>query len=182
MKIKSKLQNLQQGNSSLKDYFSQVKKCVDALAAVGKPISVEDHTIYILSGLESEFESMISVIAAKSGPQSVQEVMALLLTQENRNESKKHVISSDGTPHLANLLTHAANVRKENHAPRNPNTHGSQNRGRGRTNKGGKQWTNRSRIQCQLCGKFCHTAVRCYSHFDPRFQGPNSSGSSGVFP
>lgn len=180
-----KLHTLQKGNSSLKDYFSPVKKCIDALAAAGKPMSIEDHIVYLLFGLGSEFESMISVITAKSGPQTVQEVMALLLTQENRNESKKSLLNSDGTLPSAHL-THAVALGKENDAPKNSTPslshNGTNNRFRGRGNRGGKQWNNRGRIQCQLCGKFGHTTLKCYSRFYPRFQGHPSSGSSSYSP
>lgn len=82
MKIKTKLQTIQKGGMSLKEYFSKIQQYVDALAVVDKPTSVEDHILYILSGLGSDFESMVSVISDKTGPQSIHEVMSLLLTRK----------------------------------------------------------------------------------------------------
>lgn len=81
MKIKTKLQTIQKGGMPLKEYFSKIQQYVDALAVVGKPVEVDDHILFILSGLGSEYESMVSIISAKAGSHSVHEVMALLLTQ-----------------------------------------------------------------------------------------------------
>lgn len=63
----------------LKEYFMKIQQCVDALASVGKSISQDDHILYILSGLGSEFESMISVITTRTDSLSIQDIMALLL-------------------------------------------------------------------------------------------------------
>lgn len=73
---------------SLNDYFAQIKKCIDALATVGKRVDTEDHIMYILNGLRSEYESMISSLTTSTDQQEVQEVMALLLTHENQIERK----------------------------------------------------------------------------------------------
>lgn len=43
-------------------------------------LCVEDHILYILSGLGFDYESMVLVISAKAGPQSVHEMISLLLT------------------------------------------------------------------------------------------------------
>lgn len=84
------------------------------MAAVRKPVSTDDHIVYILNGLGSDFEAMVSVISVKSGPRTVQDVMALLLTQENRNYTKMKSINSDGTPPSVHELTQHSHPGKEN--------------------------------------------------------------------
>ena len=80
----------------------KIQQCIDALASVGKPISQDDHILYILAGLGSEYESMIFVISARTDSPSVHYVTSLLLTQETRNENK---ISLEGSLPFANLAT-----------------------------------------------------------------------------
>lgn len=46
------------------EYFMKIQQYINALASVGKPISHDDHIIYILSSLGPEYGSMIFVIYA----------------------------------------------------------------------------------------------------------------------
>lgn len=57
-------------------FFQKVKKCIDYLAVVRKEVDIEDHIMYILNGLGSEYESMISTLTTSTEQQEVQEVMA----------------------------------------------------------------------------------------------------------
>lgn len=66
MTIRNKLQVLRKRDKTLNDYFTEVKQCIDALDSVGKTISEEDHIIYILAGLGSEYESMVSALTTKT--------------------------------------------------------------------------------------------------------------------
>lgn len=58
MKIKTKLQTIKKGGMSSKEYFSKIQQYVDALS-VSKLLEVKDHISFILSGLESEYESKV---------------------------------------------------------------------------------------------------------------------------
>ncbi|MDV3194097.1 MAG: hypothetical protein Q8835_03595, partial [Sweet potato little leaf phytoplasma] len=69
MRMKTKLQTLQKGSMSLNEYFSQIKKCIDALSAVGKEVDTEDHIMYILTGLGPEYESMVSALTTSTEDQ-----------------------------------------------------------------------------------------------------------------
>ena len=64
MQLKGQLQNLKKGNQSIRDYTAKVKNLVSALKEVGCLISLQEHTIYILSGLGSEYDPIVSAIFA----------------------------------------------------------------------------------------------------------------------
>lgn len=99
-------------------------------------------------------ESMVSIIFIKVGPQSVHEVMSLLLTQENRIESK--LSSTYGSLPFVNLMVQSKpndpKMQKTNSNQFSSNN-GSGNRGRGggrggsNFNRGGRgsPWNNRNR-------------------------------------
>lgn len=98
----------------LKEYFMQ---CGDALTSVDKPVSHDDHILYILSSLGSEFESMIFVITAWFDSPSVQDITTLLLNQESRIESK--IVSTEASLPSVNLISNT--IDRENNLPRQNN-------------------------------------------------------------
>lgn len=159
----------------------------DALAAIGKEVDVEDHITYILVGLGSEYESMISVITAHTDDIGVQEVMALLLTHENRIESKAKFVNSAGSVSSANLMTQSSHPSESDTPKQNNQFNSSSNfnnrgRGGGRSNSGGRSWNNnRNKPQCQYCFKFGHTAIKCY-YLAGRFPQSQPGNTGGIHP
>lgn len=156
MQSKGDLQNLKKGGMSIKDYTTKVKNLVNALNAVGCTVTMQEHIVYILYGLGTEYDSIVSVISAKSKPKPLQEVYALLLTHENRIE-RNAGINTDGTQPTANLTFQNNDKRSSDSFTRNFQNQNNQrnNRNSGGCSFGrGRQWNNNSRIQCQICGKF----------------------------
>lgn len=98
----------------LKEYSMKIQQCVNALALVGMPMSKDDHILYILVGLDSEYESMISVISARTDSPSVQDITSLLLTQETRNESKISVKSLYPGPILLLIIQKKKEIKQQN--------------------------------------------------------------------
>lgn len=180
MQLKSKLENLKKGSLSLKEYFTKVKNIVDSLTAAGKPISRTNHIMHLLASLGTEFDSTVSVISTRVDPPSLQEVYSILLAQEGRNE--RNAITTEASLPSVNLTTQEQ-FKKGNHSNSSENRgNWNNNKGRGggfRTNRG-RNWNNNSKLQCQLCGRFEHTVVRCYLRFDRAYQGPNNSSSSSA--
>lgn len=68
----------------MREYFANIQQCVDALAPISKIVPSDDHIMHIFVGLGSKYESMISVIIVRMDSITVQEVISLFLTQENR--------------------------------------------------------------------------------------------------
>lgn len=65
---------------NIKDYIAKVKNLVNALNVVGCTATMQEQIVYILAGLGIEFDSIVSVISAKSKLKSLQEVYPLLMT------------------------------------------------------------------------------------------------------
>ncbi|XP_020218432.1 uncharacterized protein LOC109801728 [Cajanus cajan] len=87
-KLKLQLQ-MSKKNSTVTKYLLSIKKTVDSLAAVGSPISEEEHIEAILDGLPEEFDSFITCITSRLDPYSVDDIEALLLAQEERFEKHR---------------------------------------------------------------------------------------------
>jgi len=71
---------------SISVYLQDIKKSVDSLAAVGSPISIEEHIEIILDGLPEEYNAFITSVTSRTDSYTVEEVEALLLAQEERLE------------------------------------------------------------------------------------------------
>jgi len=77
---------------SISAYLLDIKKIVDQLAAVGCPISTEDHIEAVLDGLSDEYDSFITSVTSRLDPYTVADIEALLLAQENRIERNKQFV------------------------------------------------------------------------------------------
>jgi len=84
------------------DYVLDIKKYVDLLAAIGSLISNDDRVEATLEGLLEEFDDFITAILSSLDPYTVEEVEALLLSQEEQFD--KHIVSAN-TPIEANLVS-----------------------------------------------------------------------------
>lgn len=179
MEIRTKLQNIKKGNLSLRDYMRKIKNLIDSLKVRGKIITTEDHVLHILSELGPKYEYTVSVITAKSGAISLQEITSLLLSHESRMEKDVKIVTTKDTTLPSVNLAHQHNTHQPNNEYQrhhHPQSYDNTNRGRGRHNRGGgKTWYPRNRVQCQICHKFGHTADRCY------FKVPNNPNLEGNF-
>uniref|UniRef100_A0A803QPL8 Polyprotein n=1 Tax=Cannabis sativa TaxID=3483 RepID=A0A803QPL8_CANSA len=148
-----------------------MKSYVDALAVVGQQISDEDLILYILGGLGQEYKAIIVNLIARENPLSLQEVQFMLHSHELR--INQHTIDT-----LSNVQANLANF-SQNNSYRG----GYNGRDQRSNNRGGRgylsNWGGRgNRPVCQLCGKACHSAHKCYHRFDISFTGPASSKNS----
>lgn len=66
-----------------------IKKTVDTLAAIGSPISTDDNVEAILDGLTEEYGSFVTVVLSHIYPYTVEEIEALLLSQEEWLDKNK---------------------------------------------------------------------------------------------
>ena len=103
MQLKEQLWNLKKGSHSIKDYTTKVKNLVLALNELGCPISWQEHTVYILSELGSEYNHTVSAISVKSKSKPPQETISLLMGHESKLE-RNSLINADSTQHTTNLV------------------------------------------------------------------------------
>jgi len=63
-------------------FLLDIKKTVDTLAAIGTPITVEDHIEAILDSLPEDYDYFITFVTSKLDAYTVEDIEALLLAQE----------------------------------------------------------------------------------------------------
>lgn len=157
------LSTSQKGASSTAEYFSKMRGQEDEKTSAGKRLEDEEHASYILTGLDNEYNPIVSAITARIEPISLAE----LYTQLSSFEQQIVLQQGDGSTCSANLASRGG--------------HGSGNgrgHGRGSSERHGSDSSNRPTYQ--LCGKEGHTVLRCYKHFDASFTGPPKKSAAAA--
>jgi histone deacetylase 1/2 len=143
------------------------------MAAVGKPIDDEKLVSYICTGLDIEFNPVVSAILARVEPISVTE----LATQLNAFEQRMDLLHGSSGSSSVNLASRGrGNGRGGNRGRGNGHgrgNNGGSGRGRGGFNNSGKQ-----RVKCQLCRKEGHQVVDCWYKFDENFVVPEEKSTN----
>ncbi|XP_060965620.1 uncharacterized protein LOC133034535 [Cannabis sativa] len=83
--LRTKLQTTRKGSTSMTDYLKQKRMWADSLALAGEPYPERHLVSNVLSGLEIEYLSIVSLIEARSET-SWQELQSILLSFDNRLE------------------------------------------------------------------------------------------------
>lgn len=66
MHLRRELQLLKKGNKSMSDYFLFAKRISDNLAACGQAVTTMDLQQYILSGLDSAYDAIVTTLTARN--------------------------------------------------------------------------------------------------------------------
>ncbi|CAN6547905.1 unnamed protein product [Malus baccata var. baccata] len=97
--LRSKIQTIQKGDSSMTDFLNSIKDISDKLAAAGEPLSESDLVAYILSGLPDEYESFVDSIETRNESVTADELHGLLLSKEiSLQKRKTRAFSSSNAP------------------------------------------------------------------------------------
>jgi hypothetical protein len=138
------LSTTRKGNLSVAQYIDKMKTLADDMTSAGKKLEDEDLVSYILAGLDSDFDSVISAISARVEPISVVELYGQLVFHEQRHELRGKEYA------MAN-----AAARGRGSSPPARGGHGASSRGRGGPGHGHGRNNdpNVPRVECQLCGK-----------------------------
>ena len=173
MYYKQQIQSFKKGSLSMRDYLTKMKGYFDMLGASGHRISDSDQVLAILNGLGDEYESIIAVVCSRDLPYTPQAVHNLLLSHEGRILLRNS--NAELQANLANKrpYNNGGNQHTSGYSYNNQNSRGGYNGNRGR----GRGRFNNNRPQCQLCGKFGHTVLKCYYRFDQNFSGTNFSSN-----
>ncbi|KAJ9683081.1 hypothetical protein PVL29_018886 [Vitis rotundifolia] len=158
MQLRLEFQTTRKGSLTMMEYILKLKSLADNLAAIGEPVTDRDQILQLLGGLGADYNSIVASLTAREDEMSLHSVHSILLTHEQRlsfqnSVAKDNIISANlATPQY----THFNNKRSFNTNPSGTN--------------GGRSQSSQHRPQCQLCGKFGHTMVRCYHRFDINFK------------
>jgi len=72
------------GASSVAEYFGKMKGLADDMATAGKKLDDDDLATYILTGLNEDFENVVTSIATRVEPITILELYAQLIAHEQR--------------------------------------------------------------------------------------------------
>lgn len=78
------LATAQKGSSTIAEYFSKMKTLADNMAATGKKLDDEEIASYILAGLDVDFSPVISIVARRTEPVTLDELYTQLVSWEQR--------------------------------------------------------------------------------------------------
>jgi hypothetical protein len=162
----------QKGSMTVAKYVTKMKSLADDMASGGKKLDNEEIASYILTGLDYEYNSVVSSIAARVDPISFGELYSRLLAHETRLD-----LQSQGTGGQSQSLVNIASrgrggfTRGRGPGPRGGSTLG----GRGR---GDSPYKPRNKFpRCQICGKTNHSVFKCYKRFDPAYMGKEKNAN-----
>ena len=165
MSTRLALTTASKGASNMAEYFVKMKGLADDMASAGKKLEDEELVSFILAGLGDDFESIVTAMASRVEPISVNELYAQLIAFEQRKE-----ISNGANQSSANLVAkggRAGNSSNSNHPRgnggrpdsgyggfrRNNGGRGNGGRGNGGNTGDGSRSTFLQGVFCQLCGK-----------------------------
>jgi hypothetical protein len=188
MQVHFQLATLKKGSSSVTDYFHKLKNLSDTLAACGQPLNDFEAMSFLLAGLGSEFDPLVTSVTTRVDPISRDDIYGLLLAHEMRlkqqmattdiSNAAAHVIARN--PNHSGQSDHSFNVARGHGLPngrgyRSPFPGGccssSSQHGRGQHFHGPSS----SRPLCQICNKLGHYASTCYQRFDQASQNESHS-------
>jgi hypothetical protein len=171
VQIRVELATMKKRDLSAADFFHKITGLATELAAVDAPLRDEEVLAYLLAGLPAEYDPFITSMTTKAEALSLDDVFAHLVAFEAWK-----------LQHLADLqLNHGASV---NYVGRGGPSCGRErgDRGRGDRSRGGApsrgdRCGNNPRLECQICDRVGHTAVKCWYRMDESFQDEHPSAA-----
>jgi hypothetical protein len=176
------LATTQKGSSSAAEYVSKMKTLADEMASAGKKLDDEELISYILVGLDYEYNSLVSSIAARVEPVILGDMYSQLLAFEThlelQNGAQTHAAGLPVPPPHASVNSASCGRGGFSRGRSGRNSRGSLGAGgRGR----GDPYKLRNKFPpCQLCGKTNHPVFKCFKRFDPSYMGDERSANTAT--
>nr|KYP47652.1 Retrovirus-related Pol polyprotein from transposon TNT 1-94 [Cajanus cajan]KYP75240.1 Retrovirus-related Pol polyprotein from transposon TNT 1-94 [Cajanus cajan] len=158
-------------NRSISDYLLCIQTLVDALTAIGNPVSPKEHLDIVLEGLLEEYESTVSLISNRFDELTIEEVETLLLAHESRLEKFKKKLEISSSSNSSPLPPQADLTHQDSQFPSSRGGRPGARYGRGgrSNNRYGHGRGRFAGAQCQVCHRYGHIASSCYYRFDSNF-------------
>jgi len=94
LQLRFQLQTIKKGDMSIHDYILKMKSIAENLSAAGQLIQDEDLILYILGGLDHDYESVVVNLTSRHDQITLQEMQYMLQSQEMRLEQLNQNILS----------------------------------------------------------------------------------------
>jgi len=161
MQIYFQLATVKKGNTSITEYFQTIKTLSDTLAAAGQPLNDFESVSFLLKGLGSKYDPLVTSVTTRVDPLSIDELYGHLLAHEIRLEQQ--VPTLDIQQPVANFSSRAPMARGRGsrgcgNRPYNRGGRGSFNNNRGRGSYFSQDAASSSCPTCQICGKLGHSS------------------------
>ena len=166
-------------DNTMAEYVLKMKTIVDNLAAIDEPVKEIDQILQILGGLGPEYNSIVASLTTREDDLSLHHVQSILLTHEQRLQLQHAVPANltSVTTYLAASSIHTSSSMHNRHSqprstPNQPSSYRSYIPNLPKQSCFGhhQRQAPSTKPQCQICGKFGHTAFKCYHCFDLSLQ------------
>ncbi|PKU87110.1 Retrovirus-related Pol polyprotein from transposon TNT 1-94 [Dendrobium catenatum] len=174
--LKNELHYLSMKDKPMTQYLLEIKTKIDSLAAAGSPINDEEVIHYTLNGLPQNYQAFKTAIRTNLRPVTLDELYTLLCSEELNlaHEATKEIQSLQISGNNTAFTATRGRGRGRNSSSRGHNTSRSNNN----SNYNRSAKSPKPSVTCQICGKFGHTAVRCWYRHDDTY---NSDPSPALF-
>ncbi|KAG7594152.1 Reverse transcriptase RNA-dependent DNA polymerase [Arabidopsis thaliana x Arabidopsis arenosa] len=176
--LQKKLRSCLKSGKTMEEYVGEMKQVFDQLHSIDFPMTEQEKIYALLSGLGKEYEPVTTVIEhsmdTPPGPY-YEDVVFKLIAFDDKQQS--YSSAPEVTPHLV------FHTEKSYYDKGGSNYRGgrSGNRGRGNYSTKGRgfqqhgngQNSDSSRPTCQICGKYGHSAFKCYNRFNESYSQPS---------
>jgi hypothetical protein len=135
--LETELRSLQQGDMSMNDYCTKLKRIADQLRDIGHPVSKPSQVLNLLHGLNPKYRCVKPVITSKYPPHSFQSARSFLILEEL---SAQHDANAEAGQALA--ATHSDNNHGSTNSASSGNKDGSSSSSASRANNGGNNRSN----------------------------------------
>jgi gag-polypeptide of LTR copia-type len=98
MDLKLQLQSLQKGHLKMQAYLDKKRTLADRLRQIGSPVSDADLQLFILHGLNIEYDSLVVSLTSSSDAVYFNNFVGLLLTHEQHLNKHAMAVAGSSTP------------------------------------------------------------------------------------
>ncbi|XP_020087759.1 uncharacterized protein LOC109709832 [Ananas comosus] len=187
--LKSELRSIKKGSMSMSDYMQKIKTIGNALQAIGEIESDHNLVMTVLLGLPEEYRGFVSALNTHRNKPTFEQLRPLLMQEETEVQRRTSVTTSSAIPTIDSEALYA-NRGRGNRGGRGGRYRGGRGqRGRHYSGRGSPEiypqsqpnypqqsytpnqqpYIPKSGIQCQICGKFNHSALQCRQRFNHSF-------------
>jgi hypothetical protein len=175
------LATTKKGNTTIAEFVGKMRSLGDQMVVVGRPLEEDELVEYILTGLDADFNPIVSALIARKETITVSEAYQQLLAFETRMDMLGIGNSSGSSANTANRGGRDNGGRGNGRGNFNNKQRQGNNGGGGRgsffnrSSNGGN-----GKPTCQVCFKEGHIVDRCWHRFEENFVPDEKHASAAM--